>query len=75
MLLGAIAGTGGLLLQKGWAAYVHLASTAVWIAIGFSAGPAVSAGLSAPLLCGTFVVSGLIYGLAFFTDALAPTED
>ena len=74
-VLGSLVGTGGLIMHKRWAAYVHLASTVLWIAFGCSAGPVVSAGLSAPLVTAMFLVAGFIYGLAFFTEALNRTED
>ena len=74
-LAGSLVGTAGLLMQKGWAAYVHLASTVLWIAFGCSAGPVVSAGLSAPLVTAMFLVAGFIYGLVFFTEALERSQD
>src|SRR5262245_29049283 len=42
---GTIVGTLGLLMLKGWAPYIHVAGTAVWIAVGYSLGPIVSGGL------------------------------
>ena len=74
-VLGTLVGSGGLLMRKEWAAYVHLASTVLWIAFGCAAGPVVSAGLTSPLVSAIFVLAGLIYGLAFFTDALTGSEE
>jgi hypothetical protein len=74
-VIALLVATGALLKGKRWALYLHVASIALWIAFGSSAGPIVSAGLSSPLVSALFVVAGMIYGLAFFSPALERPED
>ena len=73
-VIASLVATGALLRHKRWAIYLHIASTVLWIALGCSVGPVVSAGLSAPLVAAIFVAAGVIYGLVFFSDALDYSE-
>ena len=71
----AVVGSIGLLARRRWAAHVHLAATLLWAAVAFAAGAGVATGaatLSATLM---LLAAGFIYGLAFFTDALARRDD
>ena len=74
-LLGALIATLGLLAQKRWAAYGHLASTALMVAFSYTGEPVLAAGPRALVSTAIYVLSGMMYGLAFFTDALEIPEE
>ncbi len=62
----------GLFALKGWARWLYLGAEVIGCVIMMFAGPSVGHAVSSAFESATTVVSGLILGLAFFTDALAP---
>lgn len=71
-LVGVVTGCIGLLVGKRWGAWVHLVSNLAGTAAGVFAATHITS--AATMTIGSLfeTVCGLIYGLAFFTDALAP---
>jgi uncharacterized membrane protein len=66
-----IAGTTGLLMLRKWGAWLHLASTVVSAAMGPVLG-AITIGPLDQILSGvSYLFAGAIYGIAFFSTALA----
>jgi hypothetical protein len=74
-LLAVVVGSIGLLARRRWAAHVHLGATLLWAALAFSIGPGVATGVCTLFATLLLLAAGFIYGLAFFTDALAPRDD
>ena len=74
-LLGVLIATLGLLAKKRWAAYGHVASTALMVAFCFPGEVVLAGGPRALVSTAIYVLTGIIYGLAFFTDALVAPED
>ena len=72
---GALFSTAGLLVRKKWAAHSHIASTALMVAFGCAEGGAIYAGPRALASTAVYVVTGMLYGLSFFTDALVDSDD
>ena len=70
-LVGVGVGCVGLLVQKKWGAWVHFSSTALSVVADAGLGPHVMPTLSYAMEELLMLLCGLIYGLAFFTDALS----
>lgn len=68
--LSGIAASIGLLLLKRWAAWLFLLTTAVAYTLMAFLGPTVEHGVTSAVNGAFSVVTGVILGLAFFTDAL-----
>jgi hypothetical protein len=71
-LIGSVTGSIGLLVGKRWGAWVHLLSNLTGTAAGAFAATHITSAATMTIDSLFETVSGLIYGLAFFTDALAP---
>jgi len=69
-LFGTIVASIALLAQKTWGARLHLFSTGACLLAGLCFGPSVASAASSFIASLWLLVSGFIYGLAFFTDAL-----
>lgn len=63
----------GLFMLKRWAAKLYLIAFVVMLILGPFAGPSVEHALSGTLISVASILSGLVIGLAFFSDALNPS--
>ena len=62
----------GLFMLKRWAAKLYLIAFVAMLILGPFAGPSVEHALSGTLISIAYILSGLVIGLAFFSDALKP---
>jgi hypothetical protein len=74
-LVVALVAVAGLLARKRWAAYVHVAATVFIVVCSYSADAPLPMGPMALLSVAIYVLTGIIYGLAFFTDALVDSDE
>lgn len=73
-IVGVIVSDVGLLVSKMWGAQLHLCSLVVGtVALGFM-GPRMTNAIGDTMGTLGSLISGLIVGLAFFTDSLRPVE-
>jgi len=62
----------GLFALKGWARWLYLGAEVLGCVMMMFAGPSVGHAVSSAFESAATAVSGLILGIAFFTDALVP---
>jgi hypothetical protein len=73
-LLGVLVGCVAILGGKRWGAWLHLFSSAAGTCVAAFMGPQVVSAASGFIESLIMIATGLIYGLAFFTDALPLDE-
>jgi hypothetical protein len=75
LLLSALVGSIGLLFLKRWGAWLYLISTIIGYALFPFTGPTVEHAVADAFDEVAILLSGLIIGLAFFSDALRVRKD
>jgi TctA family transporter len=73
-LINIFIGSVAILSRKKWGAWLHLVSTVVFICATAFMGVVVESAATDTIDSLSMIASGLIYGLAFFTDALSPAK-
>ena len=66
--------TAGLFARQRWAAYTHVASTVVMIVLTYRIDAPAPMGAGALVSVAIYVLTGMIYGVAFFTGALVDSD-
>lgn len=74
LLVAVLVATVGLLLLKKWGAWLHLGSSVIGYAALGTLGPVVEHAFTHAMEIAGALLSGCLYGVAFFTPALDPLE-
>jgi hypothetical protein len=75
VVIATIVASVGLLFLQRWAAWLYLATTVIGCVFMMFTGPTVEHAVSYAFDDVSVVFTGLVLGLAFFTDALKPREN